>query len=108
MPITPKTGPLFHAETHAVADPAPRNMLAGTQTLTLSDRPELRLDPTTLVTTGAIANTAGAQVYSVEAAATYRESTSGTTSTEAPTPACRRSARRGPNSRADMRKRATS
>ena len=49
----------------------PRNLIANTQTLTLSDRPELRLDPTTLVSTGAIANVSGAQVYSVEAAATY-------------------------------------
>ena len=49
----------------------PRNLIANTQTLALSDRPELRLDPTTLVSTGAIANVSGAQVYSVEAAATY-------------------------------------
>ncbi|MCA1467278.1 OprO/OprP family phosphate-selective porin [Bradyrhizobium sp. IC3195] len=49
----------------------PRNLIANTQTVTLSDRPELRLDPTTLISTGAIANAAGAQVYSVEAAATY-------------------------------------
>ena len=49
----------------------PRNLLANTQTLTLSDRPELRIDPTTLISTGAIANVSGAQVYGVEAAATY-------------------------------------
>jgi phosphate-selective porin OprO/OprP len=49
----------------------PRNLVANTQTLTLSDRPELRIDPTTLISTGAIANVAGAQVYGVEAAATY-------------------------------------
>jgi phosphate-selective porin OprO/OprP len=49
----------------------PRNLIANTQTVTLSDRPELRLDPTTLVSTGAIANVSGAQVYSVEAAGTY-------------------------------------
>jgi phosphate-selective porin OprO and OprP len=49
----------------------PRNLIASTQTVTLSDRPELRLDPTTLVSTGAIANVSGVQVYSVEAAATY-------------------------------------
>jgi phosphate-selective porin OprO/OprP len=49
----------------------PRNLVTDAQTLTLSDRPELRIDPTTLVSTGAIANTSGAQVYSVEAAATY-------------------------------------
>lgn len=49
----------------------PHNLVTGAQTLTLSDRPELRIDPTTLATTGAIANASGAQVYSVEAAATY-------------------------------------
>ncbi len=49
----------------------PRNLIANTQTVTLSDRPELRLDPTVLASTGAIANASGAQVYSVEAAATY-------------------------------------
>ncbi|WFU38169.1 OprO/OprP family phosphate-selective porin [Bradyrhizobium sp. CB82] len=49
----------------------PRNMITGAQTLTLSDRPELRIDPTTLISTGAIANASGAQVYSMEAAATY-------------------------------------
>ncbi|MET4482113.1 OprO/OprP family phosphate-selective porin [Bradyrhizobium sp. F1.13.3] len=49
----------------------PRNLIANTQTVTLSDRPELRLDPTTLVSTGAMANVSGAQVYSIEAAATY-------------------------------------
>ncbi|MGY3076872.1 phosphate-selective porin OprO/OprP [Bradyrhizobium sp. LM6.10] len=48
-----------------------RNLFANTQTVTLSDRPELRLDPTTLVSTGAIANASSAQVYSVETAATY-------------------------------------
>lgn len=49
----------------------PRNLVTGAQTITLSDRPELRIDPTTLVSTGVIANAAGAQVYSLEAAATY-------------------------------------
>jgi phosphate-selective porin OprO/OprP len=49
----------------------PHNLIAGSQTLTLSDRPELRIDPTTLVTTGALANVSAAQVYSAEAAATY-------------------------------------
>src|SRR5882724_2500414 len=49
----------------------PHNLIAGTQTLTLSDRPEVRIDPTTLVSTGAIAGVSGAQVYSAEAAATY-------------------------------------
>jgi phosphate-selective porin OprO/OprP len=43
----------------------------GTNTLTLSDRPELRIDPTTLLTTGAIANISGAQVYSAEIAGGY-------------------------------------
>ena len=50
---------------------APHNLVAGSQTLTLSDRPELRIDPTTLISTGALANVSGAQVYSVEAAGTY-------------------------------------
>ncbi|WP_050420413.1 OprO/OprP family phosphate-selective porin [Bradyrhizobium tropiciagri] len=49
----------------------PRNQLTQAQTLTLSDRPELRIDPTTLISTGTIANVSGAQVYGVEAAATY-------------------------------------
>jgi phosphate-selective porin OprO/OprP len=49
----------------------PHNLVAGTQTLTLSDRPEVRIDPTVLVSTGAIAGVSGAQVYSVEAAGTY-------------------------------------
>jgi phosphate-selective porin OprO/OprP len=43
----------------------------GAQTLTLSDRPELRIDPTALISTGAIANVSSAQVYSVETAGTY-------------------------------------
>ena len=49
----------------------PRNLVTGAQSVTLSDRPELRIDPTALVSTGAIANASGAQIYSVEAAATY-------------------------------------
>jgi len=49
----------------------PRNLVTQAQTLTLSDRPELRIDPTSLISTGAIANVSGAQVYGVEAAATY-------------------------------------
>jgi phosphate-selective porin OprO and OprP len=49
----------------------PHNLIANTQTLTLSDRPELRLDPTTLVTTGALAGVSGAQVYSGEVAGSY-------------------------------------
>jgi phosphate-selective porin OprO/OprP len=43
----------------------------GTNTLTLSDRPELRIDPTTILSTGAIANVAHAQVYSGEIAGGY-------------------------------------
>ena len=49
----------------------PHNLIAGTQTLTLSDRPELRLDPTTLISTGALAGVSGAQVFSAEAAGNY-------------------------------------
>jgi phosphate-selective porin OprO/OprP len=49
----------------------PHNLVSKTETLTLSDRPELRIDPTTLISTGAIANVSDAQVYSVEAAAVY-------------------------------------
>lgn len=48
----------------------PHNLVTGAQTITLSDRPELRIDPTTLISTGAMAGTSGAQVYSAEAAAT--------------------------------------
>jgi len=47
------------------------NRITNTQTLTLSDRPELRIDPTTILTTGAIANVSSAQVYSAEAAVSY-------------------------------------
>jgi phosphate-selective porin OprO and OprP len=49
----------------------PHNLIANTQTLTLSERGELRIDPTTLVSTNAIAGVSGAQVYSAEAAGTY-------------------------------------
>jgi phosphate-selective porin OprO and OprP len=49
----------------------PHNLVTQAQTLTFSERGELRIDPTTLISTGAIANVSGAQVYSVEAAATY-------------------------------------
>jgi phosphate-selective porin OprO/OprP len=49
----------------------PHNLVTGAQTLTLSDRPELRLDPTALISTGALANVSGAQVYSAEAAGNY-------------------------------------
>jgi phosphate-selective porin OprO/OprP len=48
----------------------PHNLITGAQTLTLSDRPELRIDPTTLISTGAMAGVSAAQVYNVEAAAT--------------------------------------
>jgi phosphate-selective porin OprO/OprP len=47
----------------------PTNTTTGVPTLTLSDRPELRIDPTAILTTGAIANASAAQVYSAEAAA---------------------------------------
>ncbi len=50
---------------------APRNEITGAQTLTLSDRPELRIDPTSLISTGALAGVSGAQVYSGEVAGTY-------------------------------------
>jgi phosphate-selective porin OprO/OprP len=50
---------------------APHDEITGAQTLTMSDRPELRIDPTTLISTGALAGVSGAQVYSGEAAATY-------------------------------------
>jgi phosphate-selective porin OprO/OprP len=43
----------------------------GTNALTLSDRPELRIDPTSILSTGAIVNIAHAQVYSGEVAAGY-------------------------------------
>ena len=49
----------------------PHNLIAGTQTLTISDRPEVRIDPTVLVSTGAIAGVSRAQVYNAELAATY-------------------------------------
>jgi phosphate-selective porin OprO/OprP len=50
---------------------APRDEITGAQTLTLNDRPELRIDPTSLISTGALAGVSGAQVYSGEVAATY-------------------------------------
>ena len=49
----------------------PTNTLTGVKSITLSDRPELRIDPTSLLTTGAIANVQDAQVYSGEVAANY-------------------------------------
>ncbi len=62
----------FHlgADAEFLIRPA-QNLVTFAQTLTLSDRPELRIDPTVLATTGALANVSGAQVYSVEAAGTY-------------------------------------
>ena len=51
-------------------DPS-RNQVTGTQTLTLNDRPELRIDPTSVISTGALQGVSGAQVYSAEAAGTY-------------------------------------
>src|SRR5258705_13317024 len=57
------------------ADPlllhAPPKLRHRAQTPALCDPPPLRLDPTTLVSTGALAGGSGAQVYSAEAAATY-------------------------------------
>jgi phosphate-selective porin OprO and OprP len=50
---------------------APLNDTTGIRSLTLSDRPELRVDPTSILSTGAIANVDGVQVYSAEAAETY-------------------------------------
>jgi phosphate-selective porin OprO/OprP len=47
------------------------NLVDNSFTLTLSDRPELRIDPTQIIDTGSIAGVSGAQVYSAEAAATY-------------------------------------
>ena len=50
--------------------------VGGVQTITLSDRPELRIDPTTILSTGALGTAAhpvtGAGVYGVEAAAGYQ------------------------------------
>ena len=43
----------------------------GATALNLSDRPELRIDPTAILATGALTNVTGAQVYSVEAAGNY-------------------------------------
>ena len=40
-------------------------LAAGKRTLTLSDRPELRIDPAVLLNTGAIANVSNAEVYSL-------------------------------------------
>lgn len=43
-----------------------------TRSLTLSERPELRIDPTSLLTTGALANVSSGAVYGLETAAGYR------------------------------------
>ncbi len=56
---------------HLGADAEFLIMPTGAKTLTLSDRPELRIDPTSILSTGGIANVADAQVYSGEAAAGY-------------------------------------
>ncbi len=53
-----------------VADLVAPRSAANAETLTLSDRPELRIDPTSLLTTGALA-AHGGQVYGAEAAASY-------------------------------------
>jgi phosphate-selective porin OprO/OprP len=50
----------------------PVNTTTGIRSLpALSDRPELRIDPTALISTGTITNVSGAQVYSGELAGTY-------------------------------------
>ena len=49
----------------------PHNQITNAQTVTFTDRPELRIDPTQLISTGAIANVSAAQVYGVEAAGAY-------------------------------------
>jgi phosphate-selective porin OprO/OprP len=55
---------------------APNSGPGTAKTLTLSDTPELRLDPTSLLTTGALGTVAnpvtGGMVYAVEAAGTWR------------------------------------
>jgi phosphate-selective porin OprO and OprP len=49
----------------------PHNLVDNSYILTLSDQPELRIDPTAIIDTGSITGVSGAQVYSPEAAATY-------------------------------------
>jgi phosphate-selective porin OprO and OprP len=49
----------------------PHNLVDNSFALTLSDRPELRIDPTVIITTDTMSGVSGAQVYSGEAAATY-------------------------------------
>src|SRR5258707_11998804 len=50
--------------------------VGGVQTITLSDRPELRVDPTVILSTGGLGTAAhpvhSAAVYGVEGAAAYR------------------------------------
>ncbi len=72
----------------------PHNLIAGTQTLTLNDRPELRIDPTTLVSTGALAGVSGTQSTASKppeptGRCSSRESISGTTSIATLSPRCR-------------------
>jgi phosphate-selective porin OprO/OprP len=49
----------------------PHNLVDNSFSLTLSDRPELRIDPTAIITTDAMSGVSGARVYSAEAAAAY-------------------------------------
>jgi len=58
------------ADASFLIDP-PHNEITGAETLTLADRPELRIDPTQLISTGAIANVSSAQNYGAEIAGTY-------------------------------------
>jgi phosphate-selective porin OprO/OprP len=58
------------ADAEFLIDP-PHNFVTNAQSLTLSDRPELRIDPTAIVSTGAMQGVSGAQVYSAEVAGAY-------------------------------------
>jgi len=49
----------------------PHDLVTDAFTLKLSDRPELRIDPTEIINTGSITGVSAAQVYSAEAAAAY-------------------------------------
>src|SRR5262249_11141884 len=62
----------FHigGDVEALFKPA-LDRITNARRLTLRARPELRIDPTVTATTGGIQNTRAAQVYSVEAAATW-------------------------------------
>jgi len=44
----------------------------GVREITLSDRPELRIDPTSILTTAALTNVSGAKAYSAELAGGYK------------------------------------